>query len=244
MFEYVVLSVAFLVFLSSWYFPLPYGRFSDDYAFADKIIPNRWFIAFASLPALVLMTIVIAIATRSNPLDNFGTVVFVFLWMHFLMRSIIVPFAIGFIYTSDPKKVSAMLLLLVMVYNAFVGYTLGHMCTTLKGTFGASWTDIPLLTGALACLVLNIYYDIRVNYLRCHGEDDVCKNLYVSRKTLEKEFTLLFALEITSPNYFFEILEWGFIFLLTWHTESFAYFVASVLILWTRGLYINLTYDN
>ena len=189
----------------------------------------------------MLMTIVIA---YSNPLDNFGTVVFVFLWMHFLMRSIIVPFAIGFIYTSDPKKVSAMLLLLVMVYNAFVGYTLGHMCTTLKGTFGASWTDIPLLTGALACLVLNIYYDIRVNYLRVHGEDDVSEDLYVPRKTLEKEFNLLFALEVTSPNYFFEILEWGFIFLLTWHTESFAYFVASVLILWTRGLYINLTYDN
>lgn len=241
MFEYVVLSVAFLVFLSSWYFPLPYGRFSKDYAFADKIVPNRWFIAFASLPALVLLIIVVIITPIQ---ENFGTVVFVFLCTHFFMRSMLVPGIIGFTYTSDPKKVSAMLLLLVMVYNAFVGYTLGHMCTTLKGTFGASWTDIPLLTGALACLVLNIYYDIRVNYLRCHGEDDVSEDLYVSRKTLEKEFTLLFALEVTSPNYFFEILEWGFIFLLTWHTESFAYFVASVLILWTRGLYINLTYDN
>jgi len=241
MFEYVVLSVAFLVFLSSWYFPLPYGRFSKDYAFADKIIPNRWFIAFASFPALVLLLLV-EILTPIQ--DNFGTVVFVFLCTHFFMRSMLVPGIIGYIYTSDPKKVSAMLLLLVMVYNAFVGYTLGHMCTTLKGTFGASWMDIPLLTGATACLVLNIYYDIRVNILRVHGEDDVSKDLYVSRKTLEKEFTLLFALEITSPNYFFEILEWGFIFLLTWHTESFAYFVASVLILWTRGLYINLTYDN
>lgn len=241
MFEYVVLSVAFLVFLSSWYFPLPYGRFSKDYTFADKIIPNRFFIAFASLPALVLLLIV----EISTPIqDNFGTVVFVFLCTHFFMRSILVPGIIGCIYTSDPKKVSAMLLLLVMVYNAFVGYTLGHMCTTLKGTFGASWMDIPLLTGATACLVLNIYYDIRVNYLRCHGEDDVSEDLYVTRKPLEKEFTLLFALEITSPNYFFEILEWGFIFLLTWHTESFAYFVASVLILWTRGLYINLSYDN
>lgn len=241
MFEYVVLSVAFLVFLSSWYFPLPYGRFSKDYTFADKIIPNRFFIAFASLPALVLLLLV-QILTPIQ--DNFGTVVFVFLCTHFFMRSMLVPLVIGGIYTSDPKKVSAMLLLLVMVYNAFVGYTLGHMCTTLKGTFGASWMDIPLLTGATACLVLNIYYDIRVNYLRCHGEGDVSEDLYVSRKTLEKEFTLLFALEITSPNYFFEILEWGFIFLLTWHTESFAYFVASVLILWTRGLYINLTYDN
>ena len=204
MFEYVVLSVAFLVFLSSWYFPLPYGRFSKDYTFADKIIPNRWFIAFASLPALVLLLLV-QILTPIQ--DNFGTVVFVFLCTHFFMRSMLVPLVIGGIYTSDPKKVSAMLLLLVMVYNAFVGYTLGHMCTTLKGTFGASWMDIPLLTGATACLVLNIYYDIRVNYLRCHGEGDVSEDLYVSRKTLEKEFTLLFALEITSPNYFFEILE-------------------------------------
>ena len=241
MFEYVVLSVAFLVFLSSWYFPLPYGRFSKDYAFADNIVPNRWFIALASLPALVLLFIVEILTPIQG---NFGTVIFVFLCTHFFMRSMMVPLIIGNIYTSDPKMVSAMLLLLVMVYNAFVGYTLGYMCTTLKGTFGASWMDIPLLTGATACLVLNIYYDIRVNYLRCHGEGDVSKDLYVSRKTLEKEFNLLFALEVTSPNYFFEILEWGFIFLLTWHTESFAYFVASVLILWTRGLYINLTYDN
>ena len=87
-------------------------------------------------------------------------------------------------------------------------------------------------------LILNVYYDIWVNWMRCHGDAKV-KDMYVTYKGLENEFQLLFWLNITSPNYFFEIIEWGFIVLLTWHTESLCYFIATWLILWVRALSIN-----
>jgi hypothetical protein len=236
MFESIVFGFGLVLFFLSWYNPLPYGRFSDQIDLPLKIIPNRWFIGLANLPALVCLCF------QTGGLSDLGYAVLAFLFTHFGFRSVVVPIVTGFIYTSDEKKVSVLTLTPLAIYNGFVGWTLAYMCTSLKGSMGDYWMDWPLLIGAGTCLLLNVYYDIYVNYLRCHGDDLEMDGMYIKEESLCKYFDLMFALGITNPNYFFEIVEWGLILLLTWHTESFAYLISTVLILWTRGLHNSLWY--
>lgn len=227
MFEYILLAVALAVFLFSWYKPIPYGRFSTSGS-----IPNRWFIGLANIPAIGFLCIHI------QNVSNFGRIAFIFLLVHFVLRAIVVPVVTGFIYHTDEKESSILLLALFMVYNGLVGYTLGFMCTNLNGSFFL-WPDFPLLVGASCALLLNVYYDIQVNWMRCHDEKVEINDTYVVYTSLKKEFPLLFWLDITSPNYFFEVIEWGFFVIFTWHTESLCYFIATWLILWVRALSIN-----
>jgi len=238
MFESIVFGFGLVLFFLSWYNPLPYGRFSDQMPKLPlKIIPNRWFIGLANLPALVCLCF------QTEGLSDLGYAVLAFLFTHFGFRTVVVPIVTGFIYTSDKKKVSVLTLIPLAIYNGFVGWTLAYMCTSLKGSMGDYWMDWPLLIGAGTCLLLNVYYDIYVNYLRCHCDDVKCTgDLYIKEESLCKKFELLFALGITNPNYFFEIVEWGLILLLTWHTESFSYFLSTWLILWARGLHNSLWY--
>lgn len=230
MFDYILLAVGFVVFLISWYYPIPYGRFSTS-----KGIPNRWFIGLANLPVLVCLAIKLPEFTDFSSL---GKAAFVFLCIHFVFRSILVPVITGFIYYTDEKQNSFTILSLFMLYNVIVGITLADMCSKIESSF-LLWLDLPLLIAAGAAWLLNIYYDIQVNWMRCHAEEGV-KDMYVTLKGLENEFPLLVGLNITSPNYFFEIIEWAFFLLLTWRTESFAYFIATWLILWVRALEINM----
>jgi len=232
MLEYILLGVALAVFLISWYTPIPYGRFSvDSNQFNLPNIPNRWFIGVANLPAIVCLLI------HAPNVSNFGRIALIFLFVHFVFRAFVVPVVTGFIYHTDEKECSILLLVLFMAYNGLAGYTLGFMCTNLTGSF-FMWVDLPLLVGASCALLLNVYFDIRVNWMRCHDVVEI-ESLYVTHRSLEQEFPLLFWLDITSPNYFFEIIEWGLFLLLTWHTESLCYFIATWLILWVRALSIN-----
>jgi hypothetical protein len=234
MYEAVVLGFGLALFFLTWYKPLPYGRFSDQMDLPLKIIPNRWFIAIVNIPALVCLCF------QTEGLSNFGTVVLAFLFAHFGLRTVVVPIVTGFIYTSDTKMVSVLCAVPLMVYNGFVGVTLASAATELSGDFGSLWTDWPLLVGAGTCLLMNVYYDIYINYLRCHSDEIEIEMMYITEESLCKEFELLFALGITSPNYFFEIIEWGLIVLLTWRTQTIAYFISTGLLLWTRALHISI----
>ena len=237
MFEAVVLSIGILIFLLTWFYPLPYGRFSLQYDTFDQIIPNRYFIALINLPVLIVL------CWYAQNLKPLGLALYIFLWVHFFTRAVLVPCISGFIYTTDSKRVSLILTMLLITYNVFVGLTLGGTCQDIDGAFG-SWSDVPLFVGAGTCLLLNAYYDCRVNYLRCHGEVEMGNHLYLTEKSLMEKFQLMFALGITSPNYFFEIIEWLLIFLATQRVETFVYFISTMLILWSRGLQINLSFDT
>ena len=242
MLEYILLGVALTVFLVSWYTPIPYGRFSDSAGVLKSSdwlpnIPNRWFIGLANIPTIIFLGIHIP------DISNFGLVVFIFLLVHFVFRAFIVPVVTGFIYHTDEKECSVLVLIPFMLYNGLAGYILGFMCTNLNDLF-FMWPDLPLLVGAFCALFLNVYYDIRINWMRCHDENAKIQSMYVTYRSIEKEFPLLFWLNITSPNYFFEIIEWGFVVILTWHTESLCYFIATWIILWVRALSINCWLEN
>jgi len=223
MLEAALLTSGIIISLLSWYKAIPYGRFSGGSSYS---IPNRWYMTLVNLPALVCLFLFVNIEQKH---------VLIFCMVHFFLRAIVVPLVIGNIYTSDSKRVSLIVVLLMAAYNGLVGYTLGYMCQHLE--YGMeTWLSWPLLLSAGMCLLLNVYYDIRLNHMRCYMEDIQIVDMYIKMESLCAEFPLLFAVGITSPNYFFEILEWLLIFILTWHTESFAYFIATWAILWVRGL--------
>jgi len=226
MFESVVLSYGIALFFLTWYKPLPYGKFAIEST--EWFLPNQLFIPMSNIFALVFL-IAYPQAVDKWPLSGRRLYVYWFLILHYAFRTVVVPFIQRMLY-CDTKVFNPLILVITCSYNTFVGISFAHMCTEL--TPEETWTDIPLLVGAAACLISNMYYDIYVNYLR--------EGTYLPEETLEKTFPLLFACGFTSPNYFFEIMEWSLILLLTWHTESMAYLISTSLILWTRGLHTSL----
>lgn len=141
----------------------------------------------------------------------------------------------------DEKEISVLVFLLLGSYNVFVGLSLSELCRVI--TYDVEGLDYALIIGAGICFLLNAFYDIFVNY---HRNDDALAPLkeamghYITEENLCNYFKLLHVFGITSPNYFFEICEWLFIAILTWHTESMLYLVSTILILWVRAYNISL----
>lgn len=240
MYESVVLGFGLILFFLTWISPLAYGRFHDVFDLPFKLLNNRLYITASNLPALVS----IIVYTIDKEVTNLGAILYGFIVSHFVLRTIIVPLIISQMYTSDTKTVSLIVPLVTGTYNAFVGISLAHMCVAIDDAIDSSWLNIPILIGAGVCLCLNIYYDLRVNYLRCYDEEVKPKDSYLRLEDLENEFDLLFALGVSSPNYFFEMIEWSLIALVSWHTESIAYMISTILILWGRALNIDRWLSN
>lgn len=241
MFDIIVLCYGIVIFLVSWLTPLPYGRFCDTIVIPKLLsLPNIISWSLCNLPAFAVLFYELLIQEK-RPI-GLGLVLNVLFFIHFFWRALISQIFIFMIKsTPDKKKISVFVLLLLGSYNLFVGLNLAKLCRVI--TREVEGFDYPFVIGAGLCLLLNAFYDIYVNYRR--NDDDCVMYIeglghYLSEETLCRHFKLLHSFGITSPNYFFEVCEWFFVALLTLHTESMFYFLATLLILWVRAYNINL----
>jgi hypothetical protein len=242
MYEGIILSFGIIIFLTSWFTPLPYGRFCNTIMVPKLIeIPNILLWSLCNIPVLLVLCYKMLI--KHEKVNDLGLALFVFLCIHAFWRSIMSQILIYMIKShKDEKKGSILVLILLGTYNVFVGLSWFRLCRHLNREM--NWLDYPLLIGAILCMILNGFYDIYVNYERNNDVNAPYKETlghYIKYEFLEAKFPLLFAVGITSPNYFFEICQWLFIALMTMHTESWAYFISTLLILWVRACSITLS---
>lgn len=241
MFDIVVISYGIVIFLLSWFNPIPYGRFCNT---IPKILelPNILSWVLCNLPALVVIGYQLFIV-RSKGL---GLALNIFLFIHFFWRGLISQLFIFLIQsTPDVKTVSIPVFLVLGSYNAFVGLAWIQLCDELR--YDVSPVDIIFIVGAGVSLLLNAFYDVFVNYHR--NDDDLIISVeglgyYITEVNLEKYFKLLHVVGITSPNYFFEMIEWMFIAILVWERGALLYLISTTLILWVRAYNISLWYQE
>lgn len=228
MYEAVVLGIGLVISILSIWQPIPYGRFQLDLPLQ---LPNQWYLFLVNLPALVALLI----AGEGFTSKELGLVAILLFSFHFFLRAVFVPFIVSQIYTIDKKKVSFLTVVVIGTYNAFVGLMLGHMCQRI--TRSPENFDIALIVGAVFCLLLNVGYDIYINYLRVHGEVEM-NDMYVAPEEIAKLYRILDYAGLTSPNYVFEILEWLLFTIVLWNIEMVVYLLCTVLILWIRAVTI------
>lgn len=241
MFDVIVACYGLVIFLLSWLNPIPYGRFCNT---LPKVLdlPNMLSWVLCNLPAMIIVGYQLLIV-RSKGL---GLALNIFLFVHFFWRSVISQLFIFLIKsTPDVKHVSVFVFVLLGSYNVFVGLLWSDVCKSLIDD--VEDIDVVFLVGASVCFLLNCFYDIFVNY---HRNDDskviLIEGLghYITEENLEKYFSLLHVVGITSPNYFFEMLEWMFIAIMVWQRGTVLYFVSTTLILWVRAYNISLWYHE
>lgn len=233
--------ISFILFILS---PCPHGKWALDLTL--MIDPD---IAWMMMQIPTLIVIFGYFDFDNNkwvsdlPSTNKGSIALIFFTIHFIWRGILSVIWIKKIHQDLPetrgsKKTSFIVVLVSWFYYPVVGMLIRYMCVNIDDTISAH--DLIFLVGCFVFLGLNGYVDIVLNKNRCISPDVKTYpsiGIYLTKDGLKKHFKMLIHLGIDCPNYFFEMLEWGFFALFTMRFESLWWFLSTLLILLPRALW-------
>lgn len=236
-----ILIFAFICFILFIICPYPHGKFSLDLPLS---IPSDVAWAMINLPALICIFGYWDLDRKrwvSDVPSPKGWVCLTFFIVHFIWRGLISVLLINTIHSENncrgEKKTSFFLVLASWFYYPVVGMLVRYMCVNITDTMNVN--DFLFLVCCVVFLFLNAYVDIMMNYYRktsLHTCEDR-NGRYLTKGGMREYFTVLFNVGIESPNYFFEIIEWGFFAALAFRFEALWWFVATILILLPRSLW-------
>ena len=224
MFNIYIFIIGSLLITYSMLFPLPYGRFSKEL----KILPIPAMIGkiLRNIPALIALLVYYF---NNRTLSGSGGMLLIFLAVYFTWRTFS-PLLLHSLY-KDTKSVSFLFVLLFATYNTFVGLQMGYACSQLTEMNNY---DIPLIVLASVFFGLHVFYDIDLNRMR--------KDEYIPESELEAKYKMLFMWGISSPNYFFEVLQW--IALTFISVDIIVYLFITIGLLWLRACHMSLWYSD
>ena len=81
-----------------------------------------------------------------------------------------------------------------------------------------------------------MYNQWRLNTENCYQLNEY-QGAYVKKEEIGERFGLLYRLGIVTPNYLFEVIEWGLFSLFVMKWEAFWWFVATILFLLPRSIW-------
>ena len=206
--------------------PLPYGRFSDKLSILP--IPATLARVLRNVPALIALLVYYF---NNRKLTGSGGMLLIFLAVYFTWRTIS-PLLLNSLH-QDTKSVSFLFVLFFATYNTFVGLQLGYACSQLTEM---NTYDIPLIVLASIFFGLHVFYDIDLNRMRRTRPDG-----YIPESELEAKYKMLFMWGISSPNYFFEVLQW--IALTVISIDIVVYLFITIALLWLRACHMSLWYS-
>lgn len=244
-----ILLFSFICFILFTLCPYPHGKFSYDLPLAISS-DVAW--AMINVPALICIFGYWDMDNNrwvSDVPNTKGWLCLSFFIVHFVWRGIVSILWINMIHCEDncrgTKKTSFLLVLSSWFYYPFVGMLIRYMCVHIEDSITIH--DILFFICGLVFLGLNGYVDILFNYARkksIHTQDYDSNGIYLTKEGVNEYFKILFHLNIETPNYFFEIIEWGFFVFLTLRFESLCWFIATLLMLLPRALWTSHWYSE
>ncbi|MFZ1685997.1 MAG: hypothetical protein WAU70_01130 [Flavobacteriales bacterium] len=207
------MALAIVVHVTMFFVTAPFGRHTSEKW--GPTINNKlgWFIM--ELPSLGIM--VYFLLCGSNPLLNYGWILFALWVTHYVNRTVIYPLRIR----STPKRIPLFIVgnaILFNVMNAGLnGYYLAELSPLEK--YDASWLTSAHFMIGLLVFACGMYINMR--------SDSILINL---RSKNESGYRIpqgfLFD-RISSPNLFGEIIEWAGFAIMAWNLPAFSF------VLWT-----------
>ena len=244
-FSSYILLYAVIAFLVLIIVPAPYGKFAKEYMPLPINARLAW--VFNEVGALVFLLIGYFYEgewVHTFPSTGKGWACFIFLCIHFLWRSIVSQLVIEFLIKppNGTKQTSLIVPLLGLLYLPFVGMNFRRMTTEMDSEY--KFEDNVFLVGASICLAANAFVDIQYNIWRKEAKKiNSYLGNYLSREEIGERFGLLDKLGFQSPNYLFEMLEWGFFTLFAFRWEAFWWFIATILYLMPRSIWTSHWYS-
>ncbi len=207
-----IFAVSAVVFVSLFFIPAPYGKFTRR-NWGLRINPRiAWFIM--ELPAVLV--ILICFFTGNKTTDPVA-IVFLSIWLiHYLQRTFFYPF----LQRSNKDTFPVLLILFSILFNILNGYLNGRYLFYFADDYSISWFFDPrFIAGTIifiAGYVINLNSDYILRNLRSPGE-------HIYKIPVGGLFRY-----ISSPNYFGEILEWIGWAILTWCLPGLAFAVFTI----------------
>jgi 3-oxo-5-alpha-steroid 4-dehydrogenase 1 len=214
------ITVACIVFMILLFVTAPYGRHTSRKW--GITIPDRlgWFIM--EVPALLIFLMFIFTGSATKTLALW--IVTSLYTAHYIHRAVIYPARIRVRGKEMPLVVALMAVFFNFVNAGFLGYYTG----TLNTQYNKEWlTDPRFIAGILVFItgmVLNITSDQHLIRLRKNSNN----GYQIPRGRLFDN--------ISCPNFFGEIVEWGGYAILCWSLPAFSFFVWTFCNLVPRGL--------
>jgi hypothetical protein len=225
-----------LTFICLLVIPAPYGKFSKTYFPLQMNSRLAWFLCEVGGLFILLPYYENESWNATLPNTNKGWAAFTFILVHFMWRSIFSQVILEYI---DPprgtKETSVLIPLGGILYLPLVGMNFRHMVVEIDDTMQIE--DGFFLGLSTICLCANGFVDVMLNILRKKKPEDKYLGSYLSREDIADRFALLSNIGIDSPNYFFEILEWGFFVLFAWRWEAFWWFISTLVFLIPRMIW-------
>lgn len=233
--------IAFLVFLIV---PAPYGKFSKDYL--PLLINARlaWFLNQFGALIIIVGYFEDGVWKHKMPSTSKGWVAFIFIILHFLWRSVFSQLVLEYVIKppNGEKQTSLLLPFLGFLYYPAVGMNFRQMVVNMDQEY--QFEDTIFLVAAMVCLAANAFIDMQFNQWRKEeGFEFPYIGKYLTRESIGERFGLLYKLGFHSPNYLFEILEWGFFTLFVFRWEALWWFVATLLYLLPRSIWTSHWYS-
>ncbi len=209
----VMIIVAVVTFISLFFFPAPYGRFTRK-GFGP-MLDNRAGWILMEAPASLMMFVYFFISGR---IENMVLIVFLIIWqIHYFHRAFIYPFMI-----RSSKQMALSIALSGLFFNLINTYFQGRWLFTLlpENTYTLHWFYDPrFIAGVIIFFTgysMNKYADWKLTNLRKPGETDYkipSGGLYDY---------------VASPNYFGEIITWAGWAVLTWSLGGLLFVILTV----------------
>lgn len=233
--------VAFLIFLIV---PAPYGKFAKEYM--PLLINPRlaWSLNHVGALIIIFGYFEDGIWKNKMPSNNKAWVAFVFLLLHFLWRAIFSQLVIEYVIKppNGNKQTSLIIPFLGLLYYPAVGMNFRRMVVHMDDEY--QFDDTIFLVGSFVCLFTNAFIDMQLNrWRKDNGYSFPYTGKYLTKEEIGERFGLLYKLGFHSPNYLFEIFEWGFFTLFVFKWEAFWWFVATLLYLMPRSIWTSHWYS-
>jgi 3-oxo-5-alpha-steroid 4-dehydrogenase 1 len=225
---FIWILLACVIFLILLKIPAPYGRHSSKKW--GITISNRMGWVFMELPAL--LPFLYFVFTGNGEKNAVIWTIVILFSLHYINRSLIYPFRIR----TKNKRMPLVIVIMAVFFNTMNGFVNGYYLGTLQHQYRNDWFKHPVFIAGfilfITGMVINMAADNRLIHLR--------KN---SINGYQIPHGFLFS-NISCPNFFGEIIEWGGFALLCWSWPAFSFFVWTLCNLIPRALDHHRWYRN
>ena len=216
-----ILGFSVLMFIASFFYTTPYGRFkAGDSKFDFPPLPG-WILLES--PCLFAAALTFYFSGGNN--KALVPLIFICIWQsHYFYRSVIFPMRVS----SGSKPVALSGILFGIVFNSINGFLNGYAFSHAEHLLDSSWLTTPYFLIGISMMIIGLSINIY--------SDTVLKNL---RKPGETGYKIphggLYRF-ISVPNYFGEIIEWCGLALAACTPAAAAFAIFTIANLFPRAL--------
>lgn len=213
------IAIAVVIFFSLFYVVAPYGRHLKEGWGPNVSARFGW--VFMESPCVVLMLILAAGTWESL---NLVQGIFLALWLtHYVHRTFIWPYRVNMSGKEMPLTIALSAFFFNIINVSIQGYWIFYFAS-----YSLDWLSSPAFIIGICIFISGLYINIRSDYILINLRKEKGPGYHIANSFLFKQ--------LSSPNYFGELLEWMGWAILTFSLSGFIFFLWTFANLFPRAI--------